>query len=702
MTANYEQPNDMNKRVRFYDGQFLQDQDFVDEQKYHVDRRQRLARFLHVAGIADGLAVRTTSQPFQVRVTAGTAVDRGGRLVVLAAMKTILDSDGRALLAAASEPVTLPPEAASGERWLYMAYHQMPDDLQASGDGVEGETRWHEAPYLFTAVAPLGDDDTYVGPAWHDFLTAGPPPPVLLARLTLSADGNVTVDNNVRRYSGLRLPGLRDGSQAAALRAGQDGRVGLWLLKDGDPVEHLSVTEKGYVGLGSPAPNAALEIRTELKATVQNRALVGLHIAPNFNANNLNGVRQYGLIVENGSVGIGTTTPESALHVHGDGYTVYGPNSTWGARLQVGGNGRTTDLASVVATNGNLHLDAHDGSFATYINYYSRNNTYLNVQGGNVGIGTDAPGARLDVSGTVRSVGGVVRAGNDAANYTEIGHGGVNGYINMVGVGRLDFRHEGSNVLCIQDNGSVGIGINSPAQKLHVSGGNAIVNNVYLGDVGHSDTWAGFSHRDAVGTNSYGLLQHTAGTYTLINKRSGGGYIALRVDNVDKMILNDAGNVGIGTSSPNEKLEVSGNLLLSGNNNITTRRGLLRMGTTDGSSATSGEVVGAIGFWGFGQQHGQLSFRAGQGFEMVDRSANGPTLNYNRDQYPYADLKVRYLHLNEWTLSAEGNHLFIKHGNQVVARFSVTRDRFQVYRNLNNRSPYFYYNEDGNYANYSG
>ncbi|MDD5098894.1 MAG: hypothetical protein PHP35_00935, partial [Candidatus Colwellbacteria bacterium] len=70
------------------------------------------------------------------------------------------------------------------------------------------------------------------------------------------------------------------------------------------------------------------------------------------------------------NLGLGTTTPSSKLHVYGDGYSLFGPNSTWGAYLRVGGNGNVTNDASVVATNGNLHLDAASGAYATYINFY--------------------------------------------------------------------------------------------------------------------------------------------------------------------------------------------------------------------------------------------------------------------------------------------------------------------------------------------
>jgi hypothetical protein len=55
----------------------------------------------------------------------------------------------------------------------------------------------------------------------------------------------------------------------------------------------------------------------------------------------------------------------------GDGSTLYGPNTGWSQYLRVGGNGNTdTTNASVVTTNGNLHLDAKTGGFATYLNFY--------------------------------------------------------------------------------------------------------------------------------------------------------------------------------------------------------------------------------------------------------------------------------------------------------------------------------------------
>lgn len=66
------------------------------------------------------------------------------------------------------------------------------------------------------------------------------------------------------------------------------------------------------------------------------------------------------------------STSDSAVRQRGG--TLHGPNPTWGAYLLVGGDGRqnytnSTTVASVCASNGNLHLDAASG-YQTYINFY--------------------------------------------------------------------------------------------------------------------------------------------------------------------------------------------------------------------------------------------------------------------------------------------------------------------------------------------
>jgi hypothetical protein len=75
-------------------------------------------------------------------------------------------------------------------------------------------------------------------------------------------------------------------------------------------------------------------------------------------------------ISSNGNMGLGTTTPRQRMDIAGDGRVIFGPNSTWGANLIVGGNGWSGPDATVAATNGNLHLESRAGAYSTYINWY--------------------------------------------------------------------------------------------------------------------------------------------------------------------------------------------------------------------------------------------------------------------------------------------------------------------------------------------
>lgn len=74
---------DPRKRLNYFTGQFLQEQDFEDEQAYHVDRQRRHNKFLHTSGIADGLNVTGAVGASQVSIAPGTAVDGEGQQIVL-------------------------------------------------------------------------------------------------------------------------------------------------------------------------------------------------------------------------------------------------------------------------------------------------------------------------------------------------------------------------------------------------------------------------------------------------------------------------------------------------------------------------------------------------------------------------------------------------------------------------------------------
>ena len=75
----------------------------------------------------------------------------------------------------------------------------------------------------------------------------------------------------------------------------------------------------------------------------------------------------------------------------------FAPNSTWGAGLNVGGNGDSSDntYGSMAITNGNLHLDARNGVYGVYLNWYGGSaGTYFGSGGG-------AQRGRIDGSGNL-------------------------------------------------------------------------------------------------------------------------------------------------------------------------------------------------------------------------------------------------------------------------------------------------------------
>ena len=162
-------------------------------------------------------------------------------------------------------------------------------------------------------------------------------------------------------------------------------------------------------------------------------------------------------------------------------YTYYGPNSTWSSYLLTGSGtnqiGTRSDLAQVLSTNGNLHLDA-GVSREIYMNYYAGRDIYFGngasgtngimKQDGSLGLGTTSPGYKLEVNGT-SLFGGEMR--------WSLGHTSHAGY----STNKDWYIRSGSSSgkVIIQDTGgNVGIGTSGPGYKLDVNGDIRATGNV--------------------------------------------------------------------------------------------------------------------------------------------------------------------------------------------------------------------------------
>jgi hypothetical protein len=118
--------------------------------------------------------------------------------------------------------------------------------------------------------------------------------------------------------------------------------------------------------------------------------------------------------------------------------------------------------------------------------------------------------------------------------------------VDNVGAGDTDWTESGGNVY--RETGYVGIGTTNPSQKLEVGNISDNFNYLRLG----AANYTGVMFYDGEGTNS-GLIQydHTSDMMKFSTRPAGS-------NPTEKMRITSDGKVGIGTSSPGEKLVVDG------------------------------------------------------------------------------------------------------------------------------------------------
>ncbi|MEV6923692.1 hypothetical protein AB0M46_04125 [Dactylosporangium sp. NPDC051485] len=538
--ADYRQPDAATKRVRFFDGQFLQDQDFIDEQKYHLDRERRTLRELGVPGVLTGLQV-TTSAPYEMTISPGTAVDALGRHIVL------------------TEPLvlTFPKKNVTEAFPVSIRFREVESDIATTGG--QSATRWDESP---TAGAALQDGTAVVAPS--DAPTTWDDPGVGLGSWTITNGSFVAA--GTAQVAGLRVP--------------------------------------GYVGVGTADPKARLHIvDANTPPATGGSVIVGPANQPNLGLGyqatyawiqSHNGA-PLAINPAGSNVGIGTTAPAAPLHVQEPTGTAHGPNQgsviidhdnaggasslvfrSKGSRGSDYGFIQYQDAPTVGGTGESARL-------IVGINNDADDHLILQPSG-NVGIGTMSPGAKLDLLGTLSVTAGSSADAGPALFVNASGNVGIGtttpenaeGWwrtldlyssvaaklsVRIAGIDTRIMAHptghfgapagqiigtatnhplslatNSATRLTVAANGNTGIGTTTPAVRLHVvdantspdSGGSVIVGP----------------------TNQPNLRLGYQATYTWIQSNG-----------PSPLAINPIGNnVGIGTMNPAAKLDLLGTL----------------------------------------------------------------------------------------------------------------------------------------------
>jgi len=293
-----------------------------------------------------------------------------------------------------------------------------------------------------------------------------------------------------------------------------------------------------------------------------------------------------------GNVGIGTSSPLSKLSVGGNGQSgagVYGGGTDlglWGSGSSVGVWGEDSDDGShgrlgfatygVYGSGSSVGVYGEDSDSGSYGRLgYGDWGGYFSGDGyfsGNVGIGTPNPGQNLSVwegmnidqsNSNDGSISPSMRFGSGSSGEGIASKRTSGG--NQYG---LDFYTGVANRMSITSSGNVGIGTTSPDSLLEVNKSQAGQTSIHI-----KNTNTGPSAHVALKLESDGgsaSIFRTSTSYHPSEFQDDlviyevGGDIAFCTTHLERMRILSGGNVGIGTTNPQGKLDVNGSIYQRG------------------------------------------------------------------------------------------------------------------------------------------
>lgn len=260
----------------------------------------------------------------------------------------------------------------------------------------------------------------------------------------------------------------------------------------------------------------------------------------NLDADNNNANEVLQVTTDGGVVPVATLTEDGDLSAegpvrsYGGAFTAYNPDNasasvslSWlndVARLRVGGSGSGSQAGLDFQTQGDVSL-------------------MRILDNGDVGIGNVTPGYRLTLRDASHQLAIVDSSGGKTWTITTVGDEDL-GFYEWLPGGE-------EQRLLIEEGGNVGINTNNPVGRLHVV-------------------------RDDAGPGGYALVLDRSGGFTdrHIDIASDDSLRFARTGIADDMAIDAGGFVGIGTSTPSERLEVNGgDVKIRSNSDVTTTFG---------------------------------------------------------------------------------------------------------------------------------
>lgn len=338
------------KRLNYFTGQFLEAQDFKDEQQYHIEMRRRLNRLLYSPGVVEnGLEIKKVSD---IRISVGTGF--------------AIDALGRELFLTAPQETDVTGFDSNTVVYVALAYNERETDAR-SADNISGNIRITETPEIkLLKNLPAGD-------------RFGLDIPIATVKL----DANKNIENNSLATSERLMANLKVGSKKLGIGITTDPKFALSVagaVAIGTNFANLAITDNSLNVEGNIiGKNLSLAADNEKRGALF-FTLPGLYNHAVYNNNsNVDGEGKWdGIKFNTGSgINIRTGSPQnyvSSLYITGG--SLVGIN--------------TTEPKSHLSVAGGLSVGA------TYAKTNAAPANGLLVEG-NVGIGTPSPGEKLEI-----------------------------------------------------------------------------------------------------------------------------------------------------------------------------------------------------------------------------------------------------------------------------------------------------------------
>jgi hypothetical protein len=430
------------------------------------------------------------------------------------------------------------------------------------------------------------------------------------------SDSNIRVVSSAGGYSAIQFGDTSDTVRGAISFNSTDNSISVRGYNNED---RLLINSSGYVGIGVTTPTSILDILTSAVSSDGNYQGIRVQdgtIQSWFTNWNVSGTRLLRIgtgtanpiqlytggsnvamhIATDSNIGIGTTNPGYTLDVSGSLKTTAGTYlGTNSSNVIIGG--ATSDLTNQFKfiTIGNtafqygastgtylriepgnadtevaLKADARSGAYPPMTFYTTATERMRIKADGNVGIGTTTVGAKVVVKGTstTDNLNSQIQVYNDsgkvlilgawpssqavtfAQNHAIVTTGGTTNEDLLLGAdgsgGNIRFFTNdwtsGNERMRIASGGNVGVGTTVPNSTFQVSKGGATFQV--------TDT-------NKTASNTFSVYGSSQTSWTIATGNSGsfsGG---------EKIVINDNGNIGIGTTSPTRLLELYGPALTS-------------------------------------------------------------------------------------------------------------------------------------------